>query len=420
MHRFAYRNGVLHAEDASLEAIASEVGTPFYCYSEATLREHLRAFEEAFAGLDVLIAYSVKANPNLAVIRVLASEGAGADVVSGGELRRALAAGVPAQKIVFSGVGKTREEMALALEEGIYQFNIESGPELDTLNEIAGSRGARAPIAVRINPDIAAGGHEKISTGRAADKFGVAWTRARELYVRAARMAGVEIKGVDIHIGSQISDLAPFRAAFEKVADVVKDLRTDGISIERIDIGGGLGISYGEGRDAPLTDDYAALIREIIAPLGVKIVVEPGRAIVGEAGVLVTRVLYDKENEWRRFLVLDAGMNDLIRPALYGSFHAFAPVRGPIDGASPVVVDIVGPVCESSDVFAKERALPVMRAGDLGVFMTAGAYGAALASQYNSRPLIPEVMVRGGRWAIIRKRPTFEQTIAAEPLPDWL
>ena len=420
LHHFAYRDGVLYAEDVSLEAIAAEVGTPFYCYSEATLRRHARVFQDAFEGLNALTAYSVKANSNLAVIRILASEGAGADVVSGGELKRARAAGVAPEKIVFSGVGKTREEMALALSEGIYQFNVESEPELEALDEVARSQGVKAPIAFRINPDVRAGGHEKISTGKAEDKFGVAWSRAKELYQKAARLDGIEIKGVDVHIGSQIAELAPFEAAFQKVADLVKALRADGHAIETLDLGGGLGISYGDTpHNPPHPDEYAALIRRVAAPLDLRLIFEPGRMIVGNAGVLVTRIIYDKKGDARRFLIVDAGMNDLIRPALYDSYHALQPVRAGGPGAGEAVYDIVGPICESSDRFAKARSLPEMRAGDLAAFMSAGAYGAAQASQYNSRPLIPEVLVSGARFAVIRRRPTFEEMTALEQSPAW-
>lgn len=421
MHHFARRNGVLHAEEASLEAIAEAVGTPFYCYSEATLRRHLRVFREAFKGLDALIAYSVKANSNLAVLKVLASEGAGADVVSGGELKRARAAGIPAAKTVFSGVGKTREEMALALDEGIHQFNVESAPELDALNEVALSKGARAPIAFRVNPDVKAGGHEKISTGKAGDKFGVAWSLARDLYARAGSLKGIAVKGVDVHIGSQIADLAPFEAAFRKVAGLVETLRADGHAIERIDVGGGLGIPYGDGVvDPPHPDDYARLIRKIAEPLGVQLICEPGRMIVGNAGVMVARVIYDKEGDGRRFLILDAGMNDLIRPALYGSYHAIEPVREASAGAPRVAYDVVGPVCETSDLFARARALPEMKPGDLVAFMSAGAYGAVQGSQYNTRPATPEVLASGARFAVIRRRPSFEEMIAGETSPSWL
>ncbi|MEQ8178443.1 MAG: diaminopimelate decarboxylase [Amphiplicatus sp.] len=421
MHHFTYKNGVLHAEDASLEQVAASVGTPFYCYSEATLRRHVGVFRDAFNGLETLIAYSVKANSNISVLKVLASEGAGADVVSGGELRRARAAGIPATKIVFSGVGKTREEMALALDVGIHQFNIESAPELEALNEVALSKGARAHIAFRVNPDVKAGGHEKISTGKAGDKFGVAWGRAQELYARAASLKGIAVKGVDVHIGSQISDLAPFEAAFRKVAGLVETLRADGHAIERVDVGGGLGIPYGDGIvDPPHPDDYARLIRKIAEPLGVQLICEPGRMIVGNAGVLVARVVYDKDADGRRILILDAGMNDLIRPALYGSFHAIEPVREAESGAPTVEYDVVGPVCESSDIFAKARPLPELKSGDLIAFMSAGAYGAVQGSQYNTRPATPEVLASGERFAIIRRRPSFEEMIAGEAAPDWL
>jgi len=421
LHHFAYKNGVLHGEDLSIETIAAEVGTPFYCYSEATLRRHARVFESAFAGLGALTAYSVKANSNLAVIRVLASEGLGADVVSGGELCRARAAGIPSEKIVFSGVGKTREEMGLALDEGIYQFNVESEPELDALNEVALSKGVRAPLAFRVNPDVKAGGHEKISTGRAEDKFGVPWARARDLYARARSMPGIAVKGVDVHIGSQIAELAPFEAAFGKVAELVGILRADGCTIERLDLGGGLGISYGEsGVDPPHPDDYARLIRAIAAPLGLRLIFEPGRMVVGNAGILVARVLYDKPGGSRRFLVIDAGMNDLIRPALYNAHHAVLPVREPGPGGAEAAYDIVGPVCESSDRFASARTLPAMVEGALLAIMSAGAYGAVQASQYNTRALIPEVLVSGGRYAIIRRRPSFEEMTGLEAVPDWL
>ncbi|MGE0407814.1 MAG: diaminopimelate decarboxylase [Amphiplicatus sp.] len=419
MHHFTYRGGVLHAEDVSLERLAEEVGTPFYCYSEATLRRHARVFQSAFKGLDFLAAYSVKANSNLSVIKILAAEGAGADVVSGGELRRARRAGVPAAKIVFSGVGKTREEMALAIEEGVLQFNVESAPELDALNEVALSKGARAPIAFRVNPDVKAGGHEKISTGKAEDKFGVPWTRARALYAHAARLKGVAVTGVDVHIGSQISALSPFEAAFGKIAGLVEALRADGHTIERLDLGGGLGIPYGDAADPPSPDDYAALVRRVAAPLGVQIILEPGRAIVGNAGVLVARVLYDKEGEARRFLIVDAAMNDLLRPALYDAFHAAIPVRER-PGAPEIAYDIVGPVCETGDRFAKGRQTPEMRAGDLIAFMSAGAYGAVLSSQYNTRPLVPETLVSGARHAVIRRRPSFDEMIALEETAAWL
>ena len=421
MHHFVYKNGVLHAEDASLTAIAEKVGTPFYCYSEATLRRHMSVFRSAFADMDALTAYSVKANSNLAVLRVLASEGAGADVVSAGELKRARAANIPADKIVFSGVGKTREEMALALEEGIHQFNVESEPELEALNEVALSKNVAAPIAFRVNPDVAAGGHEKISTGKAEDKFGVPWTRALALYAKAAAMKGVAVKGVDVHIGSQIADLAPFEKAFSRVADLVTTLRSDGVTIERIDLGGGLGIPYGDtDQDPPHPDDYAKLIRKIAEPLDVQLIFEPGRMIVGNAGIMVARVIYDKPGDVRRFLILDAGMNDLIRPALYDAFHKVLPVTKSQPGHATARYDLVGPVCETGDRFAVERDLPEQSPDALIAFMSAGAYGAVQASQYNTRPLIPEVLVSGDKFAVIRRRPTFDEITALEEAPDWL
>lgn len=417
MHHFERRNSVLHAENVDIETLADAVGTPFYCYSEATLRRHVRVFRDAFADMAPLIAYSVKANSNLSVLKIMREEGAGADVVSGGELARALEAGVAADKIVFSGVGKTREEMAAALDAGIHQFNVESEPELEALNDVALSKGARAPIAFRINPDVSAGGHEKISTGKAEDKFGVPWTRAREIYRKASALKGVAIKGVDVHIGSQISDLAPFERAFLRVADLVRELRADGHAIDRLDLGGGLGIPYGDKGNPPQPDDYANLIRRIAGPLGVRLIFEPGRMIVGNAGILVSRVLYVKSGETRKFLIVDAGMNDLIRPALYDAYHAIEPVRP--RGGTRESYDVVGPVCETGDRFAKSRELPPMREGDLIAFMSAGAYGATQASQYNSRPLVPEVLVSGARYAIIRRRPEFDAMTEAERNSQW-
>lgn len=417
MHHFARRDGLLHAEDANLATLADAVGTPFYCYSEATIRRHVRVFREAFAGLRALTAFSVKANSNLAILKIMREEGAGADVVSGGELLRALEAGISASKIVFSGVGKTKAEMAAALKAGIHQFNVESEPELVALDEVARGIGARAPIAFRVNPDVSAGGHEKISTGKAEDKFGVPWSRARALYARAAKMQGVAVKGVDVHIGSQISELAPFETAFQRVADLVRALRAEGHAIDRVDLGGGLGIPYGDRPDPPHPDDYAGVVRRIAGPLDVELIFEPGRMIVGNAGILVSRVLYVKEGEARRFLIVDAAMNDLIRPALYDAHHAIEPVslrNGPMQE-----FDVVGPVCETGDRFAKSRRLPPVEAGDLVAFMSAGAYGAVQASQYNSRPLVPEVLVSGARFAVIRRRPSFEEMIEAERNAEW-
>lgn len=414
MHHFAYKDGVLHAEDVDLDRLADAVGTPFYCYSEATIRRHARVFRGAFAQTDPLIAYSVKANGNLSILRILASEGLGADVVSGGELRRARTAGIPGDKIVFSGVGKTRDEMALAIEERIYQFNVESLPELDALNEVALSKDAVAPIAFRINPDVKAGGHAKISTGKAEDKFGVPWSRARELYAYAATLKGVAAIGVDCHIGSQIDALEPFESAFQRLASLIGDLRADGRTIQRLDLGGGLGIPYVSYDIAPPhPDDYARLVKRIAGPLDVALIFEPGRLIIGNAGVLIATVLYVKEGQARRFAVLDAGMNDLMRPALYDARHEIWPVQAP-QASGRMAYDVVGPVCESTDVFLKGAELPSLKAGDRVAIMSAGAYGAALSNQYNARPLAPEVLAAGADFKIIRTRPTFSDMISLE------
>lgn len=421
MHHFVYKDGVLHGEEVNLEVLAAEVGTPFYCYSEATLRRHLRIFRKAFDDVDALIAYSIKANSNVAVIKILAEEGAGADVVSGGELKRARAAGIPAAKIVFSGVGKTHQELALALDEGIYQFNVESEPELDALNEIALSKAMRAPIAFRVNPDVKAGGHEKISTGKREDKFGIPWTRSRDLYSRASSMKGIDVKGVDIHIGSQISELAPFEAAFKKTAELVTTLRADGCAIERVDLGGGLGIPYGPNAiDPPHPDEYANMIKRIAAPLNVQLILEPGRMIVGNAGVLISRVIYMKDGDEKRFLIIDAGMNDLLRPALYDAYHDILPVSERTVGSACQDYDVVGPICETGDRFVRTHALPEMNNGDLVAIMSTGAYGAVQTSEYNSRPLIPEVLVSGALRAIIRVRPTIDDMLMRERMPSWL
>ena len=419
MHHFSYCNDALHAEDVDLEALAKEVGTPFYVYSEATLRRHFRVFADAFTDVDHLVAYSVKANSNLAVLKVLASEGAGADVVSGGELMRALSAGIAADRIVFSGVGKTQEELKAALDANIFQFNVESAPELKLLSEIAERDGRKAPVALRINPDVAAGGHEKISTGKAEDKFGIAWSQAPSLFAAARAMPGIDLKGVDVHIGSQIDDLAPFEAAFKRIASLIADLRADGAVIDRLDLGGGLGIPYGVGAVPPHPSRYADMIKKVTAPLDVKLIFEPGRMIAGNAGILVSKVVYAKEGENRRFLIIDAAMNDLIRPALYDAHHEILPVFKSSD-ETLVEYDVVGPVCESSDRFAAARALPPMKAGDLVAIMSTGAYGAVQASQYNTRPLTPEVLVSGAKSAVIRKRPSFEEMTALEATPNWI
>lgn len=421
MHHFEYRGGILHAEEVNLEALAKEVGTPFYCYSGSTLRRHYNVFAGAFAGQDTLVAFSVKALSNLAALKLLAAEGAGADVVSGGELRRALTVGIAPEKIVFSGVGKTEAELATALDAAIHQFNVESEPELALLNEIALAKGVTAPVAIRVNPDVSAGGHDKISTGRAEDKFGIAWRSAERVFQYADTLPGLDVCGVDIHIGSQITALDPFRAAFEKVAGLIGRLRAQGQKITRLDLGGGLGIPYASGPDAPVPphpDDYAALIREISQPLDVQLIFEPGRMIAGNAGILLARIIYVKQGEDRKFYILDAAMNDLIRPTLYDAWHDLIPVHaceGEVEAA-----DVVGPVCETGDTFMHQRALPLMQRGDLVAFMTAGAYGAVQACEYNSRPLVPEVLVEGARHAVIRRRPTLDEMFARECVPDWL
>ncbi len=420
MHHFDYRDGELHCESVALSTIAEAVGTPCYVYSTATLTRHARVIAEAFEGQDCLIAYSVKANGNLAVLATLANEGCGADVVSGGELQRALTAGVPPDRIVFSGVGKTRQEMAFALSAGIHQFNVESAGELEALSEVAVSNGARAPIALRVNPDVAAGGHPNISTGKSGDKFGVPWNEAEGLYARAAGLAGINIVGVDVHIGSQIGELAPMRAAFEKTAALALRLREAGHSIERIDVGGGLGIPYQDG-DAPAPpSEYAAMIADVTKDLGVQVILEPGRVIAGNAGIMITEALYLKQAPDRTFLIVDAGMNDLMRPALYQAHHDVLHLQKPGDEIGLKTYDIVGPICESTDKFAARREMPMVNPGDRLAFMSAGAYGAVLSSQYNARPLIPEVLVSGDRFDVIRRRPSFEEMTALESLPDWL
>ncbi len=419
MTLFAYRDGSLHAEAMPLDGLAEAVGTPFYCYSRKTLESAWRAFAAAFAGQDATICYALKANSNLAVIRTLARLGAGADVVSQGELRRALAAGIPAGRIVFSGVGKSRHEMKLALDAGIFQHNIESLPELEALSEVACSLGVSANIALRVNPDVDAGTHHKISTGKKENKFGIDFDHARSFYAHAATLPGIRPVGLAVHIGSQLTSLAPFRDAFKKTVHLVQALRVDGHSVTRLDLGGGLGIVY---RDEvpPEIADYAAMVRDITHGLGVHLVLEPGRALVGNAGVLVSRVLYVKSGLHRRFVILDAAMNDLIRPALYEAWHAIVPVREPPAGSQPEPFDIVGPVCETGDTFATQRQLVAPRPGDLMAIRSAGAYGAVMASSYNTRPLIPEVLVEGQRFAVIRHRPSYEEMLGQDHVPAWL
>jgi len=410
MHHFDYRNGVMHCEGVSLEAIARDVGTPTYVYSDATLRRHYQVLADAFANRNVLIAYAVKANSNLGVIATLAALGAGADVVSGGELMKAMEGGVPANRIVFSGVAKTAEEMKLGLTRGIHQFNVESMPELRRLSKVAQELGKRAPVAFRVNPHVEAGGHAHISTGSAEHKFGIAWHEAEDFFDEAARLPNIDPVGIAVHIGSQIMRVEPIRAAWEKVVALARRLRDRGIPISRVDFGGGLGVPYKDGDDPDSPAVYAAQARDVLGDLDVQLIFEPGRLIAGNAGVLISRVEYIKERDGRTFVVLDAGMNDLLRPALYSAHHEVLPVRKPAAGAGSAPVDLVGPICESTDRFAKDRPMPPLQEGDLVAFMTAGAYGATLSSQYNSRPLVAEV----------RRRPTFDEMIALERAPDWI
>lgn len=421
MDHFLYRNGHLHAEDVAMSDIAAAVGTPFYCYSAATLSRHFLLFKEALEPLPSLVCFAVKSNSNVAVLKLLGDLGAGMDVVSIGEYLRAKAAGVPGERIVFSGVGKTPAEMRMALEGGIRQFNVESEPELDALSAVASSMGVQAPITLRVNPDVDAKTHEKISTGRKEDKFGVPISRAREIYARAAALPGIKVIGVDMHIGSQLTDLAPFEAAYTKMRGLVEELRADGHTIERLDLGGGLGIPYTRGNEAPpLPVEYGAMVKRVLGDLGCEIEIEPGRLISGNAGMLVSQVIYRKKAEEREFLIIDAAMNDLVRPAMYGSHHDIVPLVEPAAGEPQVAVDVVGPICESGDTFAKQRAMPLVQAGELVGFRSAGAYGAVMSSEYNSRPLVPEVLVSGDHFAVIRPRPTYDEMIARDTIPAWL
>ena len=421
MDHFDYRDGILHAEDVPLPEIARAVGTPAYVYSTATLERHYRVIEEALGDLPHLICFAMKANGNLGVIATLARLGAGMDVVSEGEMRRALAAGVPSDRIVFSGVGKTEPEIRFGLEHRIRQFNVESEPELEAISRLAEGLGTTAPVAIRVNPDVDAQTHAKISTGKSENKFGVPIARAREVYARAARLPGIDIVGVDLHIGSQLTQLAPFEAAFRKVAELTRALRTDGHAIRRIDLGGGLGIPYRRANDAPpLPFDYGALVRRTVGDLDAEIEVEPGRLIAGNAGILLSHVIYAKQGEGRDFLILDAAMNDLIRPAMYDAWHDIVPVAEPDPRAPVAEVDVVGPVCETGDTFARARPLPPLGPGDLVAFRSAGAYGAVMASEYNARPLVPEVLVTGDQFAVVRPRPTYEEMLARDTLPPWL
>jgi diaminopimelate decarboxylase len=421
MDHFIYQDGALCAEDVSIAEIAAQVGTPFYLYSSATLLRHYRLLDEALAGMDHLICFAMKSLSNQAILQLLGDAGAGMDVVSGGEYARARAAGVPGDRIVFSGVGKTKVEMRQALDGGIRQFNVESEPEMEALSDVAVELGKIAPITIRVNPDVDAKTHAKIATGKSENKFGIPIARAREVYALAAKLPGLEAIGIDVHIGSQLTDLAPFEAAYRKVAELTEQLRADGHTIKRLDLGGGLGIPYAQTNEAPPSPlDYGAMIKRTVGHLGCEIEIEPGRLISGNAGVLVSRAIYVKEGADRQFLILDAAMNDLIRPAMYDAHHDIVPVVQPAPGAEHATYDIVGPVCESGDTFAKGRSMAQLAPGDLVVFRSAGAYGAVMASEYNSRPLIPEVLVQNDQFAVIRARPTFDEMIARDIIPAWL
>tara|TARA_R110002124_G_scaffold12005_17_gene57080 strand:- start:1277 stop:2542 length:1266 start_codon:yes stop_codon:yes gene_type:complete len=421
MDHFLYKDGVLHAEDVALTEIAAAVGTPFYVYSTATLKRHFRVFDEALEGMDHLVCYAMKANSNIAVLKILGDMGAGMDVVSGGEYMRAKAAGVSGDRIVFSGVGKTRAEMVLALTGGIRQFNVESEPELEVLNEVAISMGVVAPITVRVNPDVDAKTHAKIATGKSENKFGIPIGKARDVYAMAGAMDGIEVVGIDVHIGSQLTDLEPYRQAYQKVAELTEVLRADGHNIRRLDLGGGLGIPYERSNEAPpLPMDYGNVVRETVGHLGCEIEIEPGRLLAGNAGLLVSSVIYNKAGEGRDFMIVDAAMNDLIRPAMYEAHHDIVPVIEPAVGMEQKPFDIVGPVCESGDTFAKQRDMTPVANGEMVAFRSAGAYGAVMSSEYNTRPMIPEVLVKGDQFAVIRKRPTFDEMINRDTVPQWL
>tara|TARA_B110000238_G_scaffold195741_1_gene235367 strand:+ start:434 stop:1699 length:1266 start_codon:yes stop_codon:yes gene_type:complete len=421
MDHFLYKNGALYAEDVPVAEIAAAVGTPFYVYSTATLLRHFKLFDDALEGMDHLVCYAMKAASNQAILKTLGDAGAGMDVVSGGEYMRAKAAGVPGDRIVFSGVGKTADEIRLALTGGIRQFNVESEPEMQVLNAVALELGVVAPITIRVNPDVDAKTHAKIATGKSENKFGIPISRAHEVYAMAGAMKGLDVIGIDVHIGSQLTDLAPFEAAYNKVAELTEELRAQGHNIKRLDLGGGLGIPYERSNEAPpLPSDYGALVKRTLGHLGCEIEIEPGRLIAGNAGLMVSEVIYVKEGEDREFLIIDGAMNDLIRPAMYDAHHDIVPVVEPAAGIEMAKYDVVGPVCESGDTFAKHREMAPMKSGDLVAFRSAGAYGAVMASEYNSRPLIPEVLVNGDQFAVIRARPTFDEMINRDTIPEWL
>ncbi len=421
MDHFIYKNGELHAEGVAVSEIAAAVGTPFYLYSTATFERHFTVFDEALQGLDHQIFYAMKANDNIAVLRVLAAMGAGMDVVSGGEYAKARAAGVAGDMIVFSGVGKTEDEMRQVLTGGIRQFNVESEPELRQLSRVATEMGKTARITLRVNPDVDAKTHAKIATGKSENKFGIPMSKAREGYAEAASLSGIEVVGIDVHIGSQLTDLEPYRQAFTKVAELAETLRADGHNIRRLDLGGGLGIPYERSNEAPpLPMEYGQVIRETVGHLGCEIEIEPGRLIAGNAGIMVSKVIYLKRGEGRDFLIIDAAMNDLIRPAMYEAHHDIIPVQEPEAGIEAAPIDIVGPICESGDTFSKQRNMPPLKTGDLVAFRSAGAYGAVMASEYNARPLIPEVLVKDDQFAVVRARPSYEDMISRDTIPEWM
>jgi len=422
MDFFNYKNGHLHGEGVALADVAAEIGTPFYAYSTATLTRHFEIFADALRGMNAMVCYAVKANSNQAVLRTLAGLGAGADVVSGGELKRALKANIKPHRIVFSGVGKLDAEIEAALRAGIKQINVESEPELERISEIAVRLGVTASVALRVNPDVDAGTHEKITTGRKENKFGIEWEQAPTVYKKAASLPGLKIQGLAVHIGSQLLDLEPFREAYRRTASLVDQLRSDGLTVEVLDVGGGLGIPYGEPDEVqvPHPEAYTEVVRNTVGHLGVELVLEPGRLIAGNSGVLVTRVIYVKEGPTKTFLIVDAGMNDLIRPTLYNAYHNIVTEAQPMPGADLINVDIVGPICETGDTFAKDRKLPAVKAGDLLVVRTAGAYGAVQASTYNTRPLIAEVMINGNQHCVVRARQSVDDIIALDHLPAWL
>ena len=420
MNHFDFRDGQLHAEDVAIRAIAEEIGTPFYCYSTATLERHYRVFAEAFADIDALVCYALKANSNQAVIATLARMGAGADVVSSGELLRALRAGIPAEKIMFSGVGKTRAEIDMAIASGIFCFNVESEPELEMISARAASTGRTAHVSFRINPDVDARTHAKISTGKKSDKFGIDFERAEGVYERARSLPGIEVTGIDMHIGSQIVELEPFDQAFDRLAELVRHLRSKGHTISHVDLGGGLGVPYRrDNAPPPEPPAYAEIVKRHVRDLGCKVVFEPGRLIVANAGILVCQVIYVKETGHKTFVIVDAAMNDLIRPTLYDAWHDIQPVDDH-GAADHIAADIVGPVCESGDFLAKDRTMPAVKAGDLLFVSSAGAYGAVQSSTYNTRPLIAEVLVKGDAYSLVRPRQTVDELIGLDHLPDWL